>query len=113
MERTLNQNLKLELPALYRGILGHARVYFTSEEIADTRRMLVDLLKEGKLQHADAIHQPIVKLMNVIYILLDEMSLGKTAVNGVLAFTLVSEGVMPREEVKGRYGASVAGIVEG
>ncbi len=102
-----------DILALYRQVLRHARIYFSSAEITETRKLFITAIRHGKFSSDSEIHLPIAKILNVILVLLDEMSLGKTAVNGYIAFLLISEGEMQQENVEKKYGKTTADIVNG
>lgn len=104
---------KKEVLTLYKKLLHTSSTFLSKTETKNIRTLLTNAIEKHKLHRQKGNLHPIIKSLNIAILLLDEMSLGKTALLSALLYELVVAEEVSIEEVSKQYGESVANIITG
>ncbi|MDR0873290.1 MAG: RelA/SpoT family protein [Prevotellaceae bacterium] len=104
---------KKELLAIYGQILRLSGNYLSKDDLSDTRELMIQAAQSGQMKRDVAGKHPILNDLHTVLVLLNEMSLGRTAIVSVLLYRAVLLEVLSVEDIEKKYGVTVAGIITG
>jgi GTP pyrophosphokinase len=103
-----------DLHKVYKKILSLSEKFISKEELDEIKKLLIRSAQSEKMKReANGAVHPILNDLHTAVILLEEMSLGRSAVLSVLLYRVVLLGVLSIEEVSAKYGDKVSGIITG
>jgi GTP pyrophosphokinase len=102
-----------ELIILYRRILSSSKSFLSKEDVRDIRQLLAITMQNGKMQRKVENVHPLLKTLHTVTLLLEEMSLGRTAIISALLYDAVLFEAISIKDVEKRYGKSVVDIING
>ena len=105
------EEYKRDLVKEYRNVLRVADNLFDSSDIKVFRSLFEP--KEGITVDSNVAYPAVIKALNTAMILLNEVNLGRVAIQSKLAYEAVNEGLVSLEKVESLFGAQVASIVQG
>ncbi|MDL2262157.1 RelA/SpoT family protein [Bacteroidales bacterium OttesenSCG-928-I21] len=104
---------KNDLIITYKHVLEASRNFLSKEDIRNVKKLMFEAAQSGKMERESNTIHPIIKDLHTVLILLNEMSLGRTAAMSVLLYRAVSLGVLSIKETEKKYGKSIAIIIKG
>jgi len=100
-----------EFLTIYRQILKFG--YLSKDDIVELRNLMILTVQGGRMKRGVSGLHPVLCDLQTVLVLLNEMSLGRTAMFSVLLYRVVSLDVFPVEEIEKKYGATIAGVITG
>ncbi len=104
---------KKELLSIYKRILTLSGKFLSTQDIHDVKQLMILAGKSGKMVREAGVIHPVLKDLHTVLILLEEMSLGRTAIISVLLYRAALLGVLSVSEAEKKYGKTVSGIITG
>ena len=115
MKDNLTNDERIEILSLYRRTLKEIKETVTGDDVRAAHELLKGIVEKTETDERGRKQEisPIVKDMNTIYLTVSEIGMGKATVMSVLAFEATKLGIIQEEEIEGKYGKDVHGIVSG
>ena len=105
------EEYKRELVKEYRKVLSEAGNLFESSDIKIFRSLFEP--REGVDVDPSVAYPAVIKALNTALILLNEVNLGRVAIQSKLAYEAVKVGLVSLDKVEALFGAQVGSIVRG
>lgn len=105
------EKYRKELVDSYRKVLRLADGLFTPSEIKELRSIFN--YRDNQKLDANVAYPAMIKAISTAAILIDEVNLGKVAVQSKVVFEAINSGFFKLEAVEPKFGVQVSGIVTG